>query len=326
MMLYLGIDMGRSGFTAALCSEDQAFQIVHPEVRNQIDGWRAIRDWVLKQSKEKPTEVHLGVESTGGYEKPLVGWFRSNTDFVITVLNPVRVKKFAQSELSRTKNDLNDARLIARYLAIRKPKPTLVTVPEIEELKLMARHLEHLIRKQADEKTYLDSVTEAIILRQNQDIIQAYQKQIEKVQNQIRKHIDSNPNLRNQSGLLRSIPGIGEKTSAILLYECIPALTPKQQVPHASLAPRHNQSGKMNGKTQLCKTGNKRLRTALYLPTLCAIRCNPVIREFYQRLIARGKLKMVAVGACMRKLIHIIVGVLKNQISFNPNYPFLPLL
>lgn len=320
MKLYLGIDMGKSAFTAALCSEDQTFQIVHWEVRNQIDGWQVIRDWALKKSHEIQAKVHLGVESTGGYEKPMIEWFRSNTDFTITILNPVRVKKFAQSELSRTKNDLNDARMIARYLAIRKPQPTPAIVPEIEELKLMVRHMEHLIRKQTDEKTYLDSVTETSIRRQTQDIIQTYEKQIKKIQTRIRKHIDSHPNLRNQAELLQSIPGIGEKTSTILLCECIPELTPKQQVAHAGLAPRHNQSGKMNGKTKLCKTGNKRLRTALYLPTLCAIRCNPVIREFYQRLIARGKHKMVAVGACMRKLIHIIVGVLKNQISFNPNY------
>jgi len=312
--------MGKSGFTAALCDENLGHQIVHPEVRNQVDGWEAIKEWALRHSKEIQAEVHLGVESTGGYEKPMIEWFRSNTDFTITILNPVRVKKFAQSELARTKNDLNDARLIARYLAIRKPEPTPAIVPEIEDLKLMVRHLEHLIRKQADEKTYLDSVTEATIRRQTQDIIQTYRKQIEKAQAQIHEHIDSHPNLRNQADLLQSIPGIGEKTSAILLCECIPALTPKQQVAHAGLAPRHNQSGKMNGKTQLCKTGNKRLRTALYLPTLCAIRCNPVIGEFYQRLIARGKLKMVAVGACMRKLIHIIVGVLKNQQYFDPNY------
>ncbi len=321
MKLYLGIDMGKSSFTAALCTENLERQIIHPEVMNQTDGWQTLKEWALKQSQEmQATQVQLGVESTGGYEKPMVEWFRSNTDFEITVLNPVRIKRFAQSELSRTKNDVNDARLIARYLAIRKPNPTLVIAPEIEELKIMVRHLEHLTRKQADEKTYLESVVEPNIRRQTQQIIKTYQEQIEKAQDQIRKHIDSHPNLRHQSDLLQSIPGIGKTTSAILLSECIPSLTPKQQVAHAGLAPRQNQSGKMNGKTKLCKTGNKRLRTALYLPTLCAIRHNPVIHEFYQRLIGRGKPKMVAVGACMRKFVHIIVGVLKNQQYFDPYY------
>lgn len=321
MKLYLGIDIGKSSFTATICTENLERQIIHPEVMNQTDGWQTLKEWALKQSQEmQATQVQLGVESTGGYEKPLVEWFRSNTDFEITVLNPVRIKRFAQSELSRTKNDLNDARLIARYLAIRKPNPTLVIAPEIEELKIMVRHLEHLTRKQADEKTYLESVVEANIRQQIQQIIQFYQEQIEKVLDQIRKHIDSHPNLQHQSDLLQSIPGIGKITSAILLSECIPSLTPKQQVAHAGLAPRQNQSGKMNGKTQLCKTGNKRLRTALYLPTLCAIRHNPVIHEFYQRLIGRGKPKMVAVGACMRKFVHIIVGVLKNQQYFDPFY------
>ena len=321
MKLYLGIDIGKSSFTAALCTENLERQIIHPEVMNQADGWQTLKEWVLKQSQEmQATQIQLGVESTGGYEKPMVEWFRSDTNFTITILNPVRVKRFAQSELSRTKNDLNDARLIARYLAIRKPNPTPVTAPEIEELKIMVRHLEHLTRKQADEKTYLETVVEVNIRQQTQQIFQFYQEQIEKVLNQIRKHIDSYPNLQHQSDLLQSIPGIGKITSAILLTECIPSLTPKQQVSHAGLAPRQNQSGKINGKTQLCKTGNKRLRTALYLPTLCAIRHNPIIHEFYQRLIGRGKPKMVAVGACMRKFVHIIVGVLKNQQYFNPFY------
>lgn len=321
MKLYLGIDMGKFSFTSAICSDNLQWQIAHSEEKNLIEGWQILKEWVLKQSREmQASQVQLGVESTGGYEKPLVKWFRSNTNFEITVLNPVRVKRFAQSELSRTKNDINDARLIARYLAIRKPDPTPAIVPEIEELKIMVRHLEHLTRKQADEKVYLQMLTEATSRQQTQQIIQFYQEQIEQVKDRIHKHIDQHPNLRHQSELLQSIPGIGKITSAILLSECIPSLTPKQQVAHAGLAPRQRQSGKMNGKTQLCKTGNKRLRTALYLPTLCAIRHNPIIREFYLRLIGRGKPKMVAIGACMRKFVHIIVGVLKNQQYFNAEY------
>lgn len=95
---------------------------------------------------------------------------------------------------------------------------------------------------------------------------------------------------------------------------------PKQRVAHAGLAPRERQSGLLKGKPQLCKTGNKRIRTALYLPTLAAIRYNPVVALFYERLVSKDKPKMVAVCACMRKLLHIAVGVLKNQTPFHPNY------
>jgi len=321
MKLYLGIDIGKLLFTAALCNDDLGFKTIHPELSNDLEGWKILKQWTLKYSnKMKIVNIHLGIESTGGYEKPLVEWFRKNSDFEITILNPVQAKRFNQSELTRTKNDTNDARLIAQYMAIRKPKSTKVNPIELEELKLKVRHLEHLTRKQADEKTYLESCREINIRQQIQNIIKFYQSQIDQIKDEIQKHIDLNPNLRSKSKLLESIPGIGKITSAIILSECIPSLTPKQQVAHAGLAPRHNQSGKFNGKTQLCKTGNKRLRTALYLPTLCAIRHNPVIHEFYYRLLGRGKPKMVAVGACMRKLLHIIVGVQKNQQIFDPNF------
>ncbi len=321
MKMFLGIDMSKLSFTAAICSNDLEHQMTHPKVDNQVLGWEIIREWALKQSQTLNAEkIHMGLESTGGYEKPLVKWFRNNTDFEISVLNPVQVKRFAQSELSRTKTDLNDARLIARYLAIRKPRTTPITAPEIEELKLMVRHLEHLKKRQSDEKIYLEAACTENIRQQTRQIIQAFQEQIEKAQQMIKQHIDNHPSLKQQVDLLQTIPGVGMTTSTIILCEIIPSLEPKQQVAHAGLAPRQNQSGKMNGKTQLSKTGNKRLRTALYLPTLCAIRCNPIIQEFYQRLISRGKTKMVAVGASMRKLLHIIVGVLKNQKQFNPLY------
>ena len=93
----------------------------------------------------------------------------------------------------------------------------------------------------------------------------------------------------------------------------------KQQVAHAGLSPRESQSGLFKGKSKLCKTGNKRIRTALYFPALCAINHNPLISHLYEKLVSGGKIKMVVVCVCMRKLLHISVGVLKNKTPFNPN-------
>ncbi len=98
-------------------------------------------------------------------------------------------------------------------------------------------------------ENYLESCREANIPQQIKNIIKFYQSQIDPIKDEIQKHIDLNPNLKSKSKLLESIPGVGKITSAIILSECIPSLTPKQQVAHAGLTPRHNQSGKFNGKT-----------------------------------------------------------------------------
>ena len=90
-------------------------------------------------------------------------------------------------------------------------------------------------------------------------------------------------------------------------------LDPKQQVAHAGLSPTESQSGLFKGKSKLCKIGNKRIKTALYFPALCAINHNPLISHFYEKLVSGGKIKMVVVYACMSKLLHMSVGVLKNN-------------
>jgi len=321
MTLYLGIDISKHSFTSAIEIEGLKAKEIMSPYPNKAKGYNQLKQTVIKLTKQyKTDEVHLGVESTGGYEVTLVKWFRAHTDFKITIINPVQVKRFMQSRLIRTKTDPVDARSIASYLAINKPEATAVLPNEIEDLKALSRHLDHLIRKRASEMTYLESVRDSDVKQMVKQTIRSYDRQIEKVEKKITDHLDNHPKLKANQELLKSIPGIGETTSGILLSEINSSLDPKQQVAHAGLAPRERQSGTLRGKPQLCKTGNRRLRRALYLPTLTAIRFNPIIKTFYERLLSKGKPKMVAIGACMRKLLHIVIGVLKNQIPFNPDY------
>jgi transposase len=320
MKMYLGIDMAKHDFVSAVEFEDQSLKLVHPKIKNTHRGFNQLKQWATKlASQYKVDSVHIGVESTGGYEIPLVQWFRKHLDFSISVLNPIQVKRFGQSQLIRTKTDKVDARLIAHYMAIHRPDPTPVPSQEVKALQALTRHLEHLTRKRADEVTYLQSVWDSKVKTSARQTIKSYDRQIEKIEQRIKDHFDNHPDLKANKNLLMTIPGIGEITSAILLSEMNGSLIPKQQVAHAGLAPREKQSGLFKGKTQLCKMGNKRIRTALFLPTLAAITYNPLIVPFYETLVNKGKPKKVAVCACMRKLLHIVVGVLKNQSPFNPN-------
>ena len=161
------------------------------------------------------------------------------------------------------------------------------------------------------------------MLRSLRKIVASVDAEIARTEKQIKDHIDSHPDLQQQCELLESIPGIGRRTATKLLAE-IDGLaqykSARQVAAYAGLTPRNNRSGTFRGKTRLSKTGNSRVRKALFLPAMTAKRHNPIVRAFCQRLAVYGKTKMQIIGAAMRKLIHLAYGVLKSGKHFNPNH------
>jgi transposase len=150
-----------------------------------------------------------------------------------------------------------------------------------------------------------------------QTLIECLDQQVEQCKQEIESHIAGHPDLAQQQQLLISIPGIGKLTAAKLLAESQHLAhyrSARQAAAYAGLTPRQHQSGSsVRGKTRLSKTGNSRMRKALYLPAIVAMRYNPVIRALAQRLRERHKAPMVIVGAAMRKLLHLAYGVLKTK-------------
>ena len=141
---------------------------------------------------------------------------------------------------------------------------------------------------------------------------------------EIREHIDRHPGLKEDCELLETIPGIGEKTATTLLAE-IEHLRhykhARQAAAYAGLSPRLRESGTSGKRSRLSKTGNSRVRKALFMPAISAKQHNPVLRQFSERLARRGKPKMAIIGAVMRKLLHLAFGVLKTRKPFDPNHP-----
>ena len=149
------------------------------------------------------------------------------------------------------------------------------------------------------------------------------EKEAERLQKQADALIAAEETLATDRDLLLSIPGIGAATAATIFGELPDAAhfaTAQQAAAYAGLAPREYRSGSsVRKRTRLSKAGNARLRKALYLPTRTAIRFNPLLGGFFERLVASGKSRMAAVGACMRKLLMIAYGVLKNRVPFDPS-------
>lgn len=314
---FLGIDISKKDFHVFLLKEERGSK--PKKFTNSTEGFESLNKWLKKQGVE---ELHACMEATSIYGDALAE-FLYEAGYQVSVVNPARIKGFAKSELLRTKTDSVDAALIARFCAAIKPSFWKPTPFEVKELPALLRRLESLTQMYQQEENRLETATETIakLTRAHLEYIQEQQAEIKKMMS---VHFDQYPHLKQQRELLTSIPGIGEQTAAVLLAEVgriEDYKNARQLAAYAGLTPCERSSGtSVHGKTRLSCTGNVRLRKALYMPAVVAMRCNPLLKAMSERLLGRGKVKMQVIGALMRKLVHLAFGILKSQKPFDPNY------
>jgi len=312
----LGIDISKQRFEVALLVEGK---IKNKSFHNTTEGFEALALWLRKLGIQL---VDACLEATGNYGEDLA-IFLHEAGHTVSIVNPARVKGFAQSELIRTKTDKIDAGIIARFALAMNPEPWIPPPPEIRSLRALVRRADSLVDMLTQEKNRLGTAHESVVplIKEHMAFID---QEIEKVRNQIAELIDQDPNLKQKKKLLLSIPGIGKVTVAAILaelYDLEKFSHVRELVAFIGLAPKETISGSsIKGKPRLCKIGHARLRKTLYMPALVAIQYNPVIIRFYDRLKEKGKNGKVIVCAVMRKLVHIIFGILKSGKKFDPNY------
>lgn len=314
----LGIDISKSDFHAALFQGEHLAKKSFPNSSKgfaQLDGWLRNRN---------VSELQACMESTGPYWTNLA-MHLFEAGHKVAVVNPRRIKKFAESLLSRTKTDSADATIIGRFALTQQPRLWKPLPPEILELQGLSRHLDFLKKSRVQHLVRAQTPgLPASVLKSAQKIIAELDAQIAELQKMVEDHIDRHPGLKADKKLLRSIPGIGPATSSRILSE-IPHLAEfksKQAVSaFVGLSPRLFESGSsIRGRTHLCKTGSARSRGALYMAAVVAKNHNPTLKAFAQRLLDAGKTKMVVIGAVMRKLIVLAYGVLKSGRPYDPNF------
>jgi transposase len=315
---FLGLDIAKATFDATLLQDGRTH---HRQFHNTPAGFTQLHIW-LRAHATLP--LHACSEATGVYGEALALDLHQQ-GVRVSVVNPARIKAFAQSELLRTKTDRVDAALIARFCVAHQPPLWTPPPPERRQLQALVRRLESLKAMRQQECNRLDvepadSPLRATLIEQ----VAHLDQQIATLQRAQREHVGAHPTLRRQAQLLQSIPGIGESTAVKLLAE-VPLLgqyrSARQAAAYAGLSPRQRESGSsVRGKTRLSKVGNAAVRRALYLPAVVALQANPILRVFAARLLAAGKPKMAVVGAVMRKLLHQAHGVLKHNCPFDPNY------
>jgi transposase len=318
MLPVLGIDLAKAKYDVALQCRDG--KVRHKAFRNTPEGHAQLLAWLARQA-EAP--VHACLEATGPYGEA-VALALADAGHTVSIVNPLAIKAYGQSELSRAKTDRADAGLILRYCVAQRPPAWVPLAPEIRTLQALVRRIVALEEMREQELNRLEAYLTPDAVRQSiQDILAELTDEIARLRARIQDHIREHPGLRTQRDLLTSIPGIGKTTAETLLAELFGPLrcaSVKQIVAKAGLAPRVHESGAtVRGRGSLSPLGTRRLRKALYFPAIAAIRFNPVIHAMAHRLTTRGKCNMVIITAAMRRLVHLAYGVLKSNRPFDPS-------
>ena len=261
----------------------------------------------------------IAMESTGKLEFALVKTL-IKAGFSVACVNPRQIRDFAKSGGKLAKTDKVDASIIAHYAEVYDPRPMVLASEKEELMGALVNRRRQLIDMKTAENNRLSGVIKEIgkEIRKHIDWIDS---QINEIDKQLKDFIEVSPELKEKAGILRSVIGVGPVLTNTMIFELpeVGSLPGKKISALVGLAPMNRDSGKMRGKRTI-KGGRKKVRTAMCMPVVSAIRYNPVIKAFYQKLLAKGKPHKVALTACMHKLLLIINSLIKNGIKWDKDH------
>lgn len=313
----LGIDISKADFHAVLKQGDRS---ARRSFSNSPSGYKQLDRWLKNR---KAIDVHACMEATGAYWLGLATDLY-NREICLSVVNPAQIKSFARMQLRRTKTDGVDAQIIADYCRKLSPAAWVPPQREVLQLRALLAYRDQLVGDRLRAKQLMTTVSEAKIFAADSNRqIKELNALIESVESKMRALIDKTPNLAEAARLLETIPGIGWlSATAIIAHLPMDRLrNSKAAAAYAGLTPCFRQSGtSVNGRPRLSKVGNARLRRALYMPALAAIRGKSTLAAFGKRLKDAGKCGKVATAAVMRKLVTIAYAVLKSGQPFDPAF------
>jgi len=305
----IGIDMAKRHFDLHSFKTGQ-----DRRMENSADG---IRQCVALCNEIRPKLIVM--EATGGYERTLAATVQAE-GFAVAVVNPRRIRDFARAAGQIAKTDKLDARIIAQFGATMEPRPTEQIDENTQKLKALVARRSQLVGLHTAESNRLEHAHTKSIQRSIVAVVKVIAAQLKSIDRQIEQHIQETPQLHQRSEIIDSAPGIGPVTAHMLVTE-LPELgrvNRRQIAALVGVAPMARDSGTFRGK-RMTGGGRKQIRSRLFMPTLVAVRHNPILKAYYTGLINRGKSKMVALVAVMRKLICILNVMVKNNQKWNPN-------
>ena len=316
----VGIDVSACTLVVALERDHQPGR-QRREFLNTAVGHEGLMQWLSKSA----TAVQVCIEATGLYSLDLALALHRAEGIEVMVANPRAIADFAKALLQRSKTDQLDAEVMLEF-ARRMPfvawQPP--SSPQLD-LRALMRRITGLKLVSQQEKNRLHSVSQSaeitpLVRKDIQSHLVQLERHIEKLEHQAETIVQADRELARQFCHLVSVRGIARVSALHLLAELVvlaPDMTARQWVAHAGLDPRHHESGtSVHKPTRISRAGNRYLRSALFMPALVATQHDPNIRAFYQKLVDRGKTKMQAIVAVMRKLLHALHGMLRTDSDF----------
>jgi transposase len=313
MQAYLGIDIAKRKFDAVLLMGDGKR---YKGFDNDENGFAALLAWL----GEAAGSLHACMEATGGFGDDLA-LFLHEQEIAVSVVNPLRVKAFGQSEMVRTKTDRVDAGVIARFCRSQSPALWQPASPRMRELRALVRRCAALKEMRVQELQRRTQGTPSTLVADSvARTIEWLDAEIRAVSQAVSDLIRNDDALHRNCELLTSIPGLAAQSAAVLLAE-IPDFRAfghnKQITAFVGLSPQEHQSGSsVRGRARISKVGNARVRAILYMCALSARRHNPILKDFADRLKKSGKAPKVVLVAVARKLLVLAYGVMKTQRPF----------
>ena len=306
---YLGIDISKEKIDITLLLEERSF---HKVYSNNGKGYEKLYDYL---SSNNVNQVHVCMEATGKYNVGVASYLY-NKGCKVSIVNPFKIRSFKNTKLSRSKTDSYDSYMIAEYCKMYNPREWYPESKEKVELKNLYRTLESYKKELNRQTNQIEQyVGEEKLLCIKKETVLHIRGQIKKIEVLIESFLNGNQKSKREYDLLLTIPGIAKKTAIALLAE-LPELsnykTARELASYIGITPHHNVSGKSIKRSSISKIGSSVLRKILYFPAVVARVFSDRLSNFAKKLENKGKVKMVSVIAVMRKLVHIIYGVLNS--------------
>ena len=324
--IWAGFDVGKASFSAALDTPSENGRaklatLVCRDFKRTPEGVEQFFRWAQKAVPDY--DIHIAMETTGCYSQHLTGWINQlHPEVGVTIENARNIHAFIQSLNLPHKTDKLDAQAIARFGTERQPKPTNRPSQTVLTLRELSRERTALIKARVDLQNRRDTLISPIVREINSQTLATLTMQIEKIDKEIKACVVQDEELLGEVHIMTTMPGVNFVSAYSILAEIgsLKQYSAKELSSLSGLAPRIIESGSSVHSSYLSRRSSRRLRQILYLDSVSGVTKIPVLQEFHQRLIARGKKKMTARCACMRKMLLMLRAMVVHQTPFDENF------
>ncbi|MDP5060388.1 MAG: IS110 family transposase [Maribacter sp.] len=325
----LGIDVSKLNLSLSLGSLNKKlvkeFES-RPDVSNDLKGYKVLLKW-LKASVDSEVELLVVMEATGVYHQSIAHYLYEQ-GYSVCIMQSGRVKRYAQSLDQRSKTDALDSRMLSMLGLERNIRLWHPPSEELQELKGLSRERSSLLNDRTMETNRQGAIASSVhnnarALKRHKIRLKLLNTQIAAVEEDMRLLISKNKVLKRKLDYLISIPGISFISAATVIGETLgfeSIVNAKQLASYAGYDVVLRESGNFKGKTRISKKGNSHIRAVLHMPSMTCVRCNPTLKQFYNRLKPNKAKPLVALVAVQRKLLILMYTLWKNEENYDAKF------